>query len=91
MGKTGCWDFFTVRQRTIATASLRTDSPNTIANTSGFTPSLEKTVRTVTGSVAEMRAPQKKNSILRYGEKGCATYGRNTCLGGEMKYRRRAM
>ncbi len=28
----------------------------------------------------------KKNQILRYGEKGCATYGRNGCLGGEIKY-----
>jgi hypothetical protein len=23
---------------------------------------------------------------MRYGEKGCATYGRNGCLGGEIKY-----
>ena len=28
---------------------------------------------------------QKKNQILRYGEKGCATYGRNRCLGGGIK------
>ena len=28
----------------------------------------------------------KKNQILRYGEKGCATYGRNGCLRGEIKY-----
>ena len=29
---------------------------------------------------------KKEEQILRYGEKGCATYGRNGCLGGGIKY-----
>ena len=36
---------------------------------------------------ADLRS-QKKNRILRYGEKGCATYGRNRCLSGGIKYLR---
>ena len=28
---------------------------------------------------------KKANKLLRYGEEGCATYGRNGCVGGEIK------
>ena len=31
------------------------------------------------------RCSTKKNSMLRYGESGGATYGRNGCLGGEIE------
>ena len=47
-----------MRERTIATASLRTDSPKTIEKRSTFTPSAWNTASTVTGSVAEMSEPK---------------------------------
>jgi len=47
-----------VRVSTVATASLSTLSPKTIAKRSGCTPSDLKTARTVTGSVAEIRLPK---------------------------------
>ena len=47
-----------VRERTMATASLSTDSPKTIEKRSTFTPSAWKTASTVTGSVAEMSEPK---------------------------------
>ena len=47
-----------VRERTMATASLSTDSPKTIEKRSTLTPRAWKTARTVTGSVAEMRLPK---------------------------------
>ena len=50
--------FTSVRYSTIATASFRTDSPNTSEYSSVLTPSSWNMASTVTGSVAEMRAPK---------------------------------
>ena len=38
------------------------------------------------GKAKEKKVHKKENDILRDGEKGCATYGRNGCLGGGIKY-----
>ena len=52
---------------TMATASLRTDSPNTIEKRSTCTPSFEKTASTVTGSVAEMSEPNVSEASVESG------------------------
>mmetsp|Transcript_13926 Transcript_13926/g.25784 ORF Transcript_13926/g.25784 Transcript_13926/m.25784 type:complete len:223 (-) Transcript_13926:297-965(-) len=52
-----------VRYRTIAIASFRMDSPKTRTRRDGLTPSRLKTAITVTGSVAEIRAPKTKHSV----------------------------
>jgi hypothetical protein len=49
--------------RTMATASLRTDSPNTLAYKLGVTPNSLKRDKTVTGSVADKMAPMNMQSI----------------------------
>ena len=54
-----------VRDRTMATASLSTDSPKTIEKRSSRTPIAWNTASTVTGSVAEMSAPVKRGCEQR--------------------------
>ena len=53
--------------RTMATASLRTDSPKTIEKRSTLTPSCWKTASTVTGSVAEMSEPNVSDASIPSG------------------------
>ena len=52
---------------TMATASLRTDSPKTRAKTSSCTPIAWKTLSTDTGSVAEIRLPKVSEASIPIG------------------------
>ena len=47
--------------------------------------SLRGANRWTTGAAIDLES-RKANQILTCGEKGCAAYGRNGCLGGEVKY-----
>lgn len=49
--------------KTIATASFKTDSPNTFEYKLGSTPSSLKMDKTVTGSVADKMAPKNMQSM----------------------------
>ena len=50
---------------------------------------LEQPVRSAERARARKVLQREKKYILRYGGKGCATCGRNGCLGGEIKYLQR--